>query len=239
MPSVIAIPLSIGSATTMYRAAVRRTQVFILAPNRILYLRLAALGEQGAQTSDLRLRRVGALVCRLLSRRHQTAVGTEEPEPVVLSLLHGLHRDAVPEAHRRPELIAPEPAVLIGLDRLVEPARQAKSLQLPRLRLVEEVLRRAEDPGVEIALLGAVLLRGRWREHLEDDVRQASALFPGDPDLALAVRVDAPHPEDVRASESLLGQPFRLLLRDLPCLLHGVVHEHVHAGVEVGAALLG
>src|SRR5207253_10019605 len=133
-------------------------------------LDLAELLEQGAQTSDLRHRlvgplalrlgvlafrlsplpfRLGVLAFRLGFRRDQAAVGTEEPEPVALSFLHGSRRDAVPDAQEHFELLAPEPSVLVGLDGLIEPARQAKSLQLPRLRLVKEVLRRAAAPRVE------------------------------------------------------------------------------------------
>src|SRR3954452_3449408 len=158
---------------------------------------------------------LGALACRLLFRRHQAAIGAVEPEPILLSFLQDFLHDTAPDTHGRSELLAPEPPVLIGLNGLVEPARQAKPFQLARLRLVEEVLRRAEDPGVEIALFGAVLLRGGGGEHLEDDVRQASVLFPGDPDLAFAVRVDASHPEDVRSAESALRKVVGDLDRDI------------------------
>ena len=57
-----------------------------------------------------------------------------------------------------------------------------------------------------------------------------------DPYLALAVRIDAAHPEDVRPAEGTLLKPLLHLLGDIPCLLHGVVHEHVGADVEVGPA---
>jgi len=68
----------------------------------------------------------------------------EETDPVVPLCLH----DAMPQAGEHPELLAPEPSILVGLNRLVEPSRQAQSLQLACLGLVEKVLRRAEDPGV-------------------------------------------------------------------------------------------
>src|SRR3954468_8393069 len=191
------------------------------------------LGEQGPQACELGLGFVSPppfgfspLALRLGLGGNQAAVRAEEPDPVVL-----LPFDfAVPEADEGSELLAPEPSVLVGLDRLVEAARQAQPFELAGLVLVQEVFRRAEDTGIEVPLLGAVLLRGGGGEHLEDDVRQASSLFPGDPGLALAARVDAAHPEDVRAAEGPLLQSLRLLFRDLPRLLHGVVDEDVRAG---------
>ena len=47
---------------------------------------LTARIEQGTQTSDLGLGRVGALAFRLGRCRHQAAVGAEEPDPVVAGL---------------------------------------------------------------------------------------------------------------------------------------------------------
>src|SRR5436305_6484386 len=217
--------------------------------------------QRGPQTSDLCLRRFGALAfCLgalefglgalefglgalefglgalafrlgvLLGCRYQGPVGTEEPDPVGRTSVH----DTMPDAEGHPELLAPEPSVLVGRDRLVEPVRQTQPFHLPGLRVAQEVLRRAEDPGVEVPLLGAVLLRGGGREQLDDEVRQPPSLLPGDPDLALAVRVDAAQPEDVRSTKGPPRQSLRHLLRDRPCLLHGVVHEHVAAGIEVG-----
>src|SRR4029077_18700324 len=137
-------------------------------------------------------------------------VGAEEPNPDTLLPID----DAAPEADRGTDLLAPEPAALIGLDRLVEVACQPQPLELSRLGLIHEVFRRMEDPGVEIPLLGAVRLCGGRGEHLEDDVRHASAFFPGDPGLALAVRVDTTHPEDVRSAEGLLRKVVSHLFRD-------------------------
>src|SRR3954447_3348294 len=138
---------------------------------------LAALFEQGPQAGDLGIFRP----FRLFRCRYQGAVRAEEADPVVPLCLD----DAVPQADEDPELLAPEPPMLAGLNRLVEPARQAQSLQLACRGLVEEVLRRAEGPGIEVPLLGAILVGRGGGEHLEDDVRQASILFPSDPHLAL------------------------------------------------------
>src|SRR5436305_12384980 len=177
------------------------------------------LCNQGAQTGELGLGLVSSPALGLGLGWNQAAVRGEEPDPVVL-----LPFDfAVPEADEGSELLAPEPSVLIGLDRLVEAAGKTQPFELAGLVLVHEVFRRAEDTGIEVPLLGAVLLRGGGGEHLEDDVRQASALFPGDPGLALAARVDAAHPEDVRAAKGPPWQSLRHLFRHLPCLLHGVV----------------
>jgi len=54
--------------------------------------------------------------------------------------------------------------------------------------------------------------------------------------LALVI-LNAPDPEDVRSAEGLVRQVLRLLLRNLPRLLDGVVDEHVLGGEEVGPAL--
>ena len=51
-------------------------------------------------------------------------------------------------------------------------------LQLAVPGIVEEVLRRAEDPGVEVLLDRAVLFRGLGGEQLEDEVRQAAVFLP-------------------------------------------------------------
>ena len=56
----------------------------------------------------------------------------------------------------------------------------------PGLRVVQVVLRRMEDLGVELSLVLAVDVGRRGRQQLDDDVRQAPAFFPGDPALAVA-----------------------------------------------------
>src|SRR4051812_18991890 len=208
-----------------------------------------ALVEQGPQARQLGFRGVralalrlgllalalGALVLRLFSRGDQGAVAVEEADPVARPLTD----DSVPESEGDAELLAPDASVLIGRDRLVEAARQTQSFDLPRIWIVKEVLRRAEDPGVEVSLLRTVLVRGGRGKELDDEVRQPPPPPPGDPDPALAGRIDPPPPKGVRSAEGPPRQSFPHLFRDLPGLLDGVVHEHMAAGVEIGPPLLG
>src|SRR5262249_15920767 len=111
-----------------------------------------ALREQRPQPNKLSLGLISSPAFRLGLGWNQAAVRMEEPDPVVLFPLDF----AVPESDGGSEFLAPDPSVLIGLDRLVEAAGQAQPFELSRLGLVHEVFRRAEDPGIKIPLVGAV-----------------------------------------------------------------------------------
>lgn len=61
---------------------------------------------------------------------------------------------SVPEAEEGSQFSAPQPPLRIGPDRPIRPVCQPEPLQLPGLRVVEEVLRCLENLGVKIFLFG-------------------------------------------------------------------------------------
>src|SRR5262245_24415723 len=193
--------------------------------------------EEGAQPRQLGFGRSGASFCGIGSlalrfgfRGNHATVGLEETYPV------GFSRpvDAVPGAEVEAEHLAADPSPVVRRNRLVGVADEVKSFHDPGLEVVEEVVARAEDAGIEVLLVPAVDLLGRSGQQLDDEIGQTAALLPGHPALAIAfvVSLDPVDEEDVRTAEA--GPA----LRHVPGLGDGVIDELVPAGKEIGPAAL-
>src|SRR6185436_4859050 len=124
---------------------------------------------------------VGTLTLGLGLRGNQNAIRGKQPRPGGLLTFQG----TLPETEVQPEDFAPQTSLGIGTERLIEVAGQPESFQLRRVQVVEEVVPRAEHPGVELPLVLLVDLLGRRRQNLHDQVRQPVPLLPRDPGLAL------------------------------------------------------